>query len=102
MELTGKSVVVTGGAQGIGRALAERFAAAGARGVVVADLDAAWAERVAERIGGIGVGCDVGDPGAVAALVRTAEDAYGSIDVFCSNAGYTDPAPGDLTQPIEA
>jgi NAD(P)-dependent dehydrogenase (short-subunit alcohol dehydrogenase family) len=101
MKVAGKSVVVTGGAQGIGRALAERFAADGARGVVVADLDGEWAARVAERIGGVAVACDVGDPEAMASLVRTAEDAYGPIDVFCSNAGYTDPAPGNLGQPIE-
>jgi NAD(P)-dependent dehydrogenase (short-subunit alcohol dehydrogenase family) len=101
MNLSGKSVVVTGGAQGIGRALAERFATEGARGIVVADLNAGWAAKVAERVGGIGVSCDVGDPAAIAALVRTAQDAYGPIDVFCSNAGYTDPVPGDLAQPID-
>jgi NAD(P)-dependent dehydrogenase (short-subunit alcohol dehydrogenase family) len=101
VQIAGKSVVVTGGAQGIGRALVERFAAEGARGIVVADLDARWAARVAERVGGVGVACDVGDPDSVAALVRTAEDAYGPIDVFCSNAGYTDPAPGNLGQPVE-
>jgi NAD(P)-dependent dehydrogenase (short-subunit alcohol dehydrogenase family) len=101
MQLAGKSVVVTGGAQGIGRALAERFAAEGARGVVVADLNAEWAARVADRIDGIGVACDVGDPDSMAALVRCAEDAYGPIDVFCSNAGYSDPAPGDLAQPLD-
>ena len=101
MNLAGKSVVVTGGAQGIGRALAERFAAKGARGVVVADLNGEWAARVAERVDGIGVSCDVGDPAAIAALVQTAQDAYGPIDVFCSNAGYTDPVPGDLAQPVD-
>jgi len=101
MNIAGKSVVVTGGAQGIGRALVERFAAEGARGVVVADLNAEWAAKVAERVGGVGVSCDVGDPDAIAALVRTAHDAYGPIDVFCSNAGYTDPVPGDLGQPID-
>jgi NAD(P)-dependent dehydrogenase (short-subunit alcohol dehydrogenase family) len=102
MKVQGKSVVVTGGAQGIGRALVERFTAAGARGVVVADLNGEWAHKVAERVGGIGVVCDVGDPGSIAALVRTAEDAYGSVDVFCSNAGYTDSVPGELDQSIEA
>jgi NAD(P)-dependent dehydrogenase (short-subunit alcohol dehydrogenase family) len=101
MNLAGKSLVVTGGAQGIGRALVERFAAEGARGVVVADLNAEWAAKVAERVGGVGVACDVGDPEAIAALVRTAQDAYGPIDVFCSNAGYTDPVPGNLAQPID-
>jgi NAD(P)-dependent dehydrogenase (short-subunit alcohol dehydrogenase family) len=102
MKLAGKSVVVTGGASGIGRALAERFAAEGAHGVVVADINAEWAQKVAGRIGGLGVGCDVADPDAVAALVATAQDAFGPVDVFCSNAGFTDPAPGDLSQPPAA
>jgi NAD(P)-dependent dehydrogenase (short-subunit alcohol dehydrogenase family) len=102
MKAAGKCVVVTGGASGIGRALAERFAAEGARGVVVADLNAEWAHRVAERIGGLGVGCDVSDPDAVGALVDAARAAYGPVDIFCSNAGYSDQAPGDLSQPVEA
>ena len=101
MKVAGKSVIVTGGASGIGRALAERFAAEGARGVVVADIDAEWAHKVAVRIGGVGVGCDVGDPDAIESLVRTAEDAFGPVDIFCSNAGFTDPAPGDISQPVD-
>ena len=102
MKAAGKSVVVTGGASGIGRALAERFAAEGARGVVVADINAEWAQKVAERIGGLGVGCDVGDPDAISALVEAARDFCGPVDIFCSNAGYSDPAPGDLSQPVDA
>jgi NAD(P)-dependent dehydrogenase (short-subunit alcohol dehydrogenase family) len=97
----GQHVVVTGGGNGIGRALAGQFAAAGAR-VVVADREAAWAASAAAHVGGLAVGCDVGDPDAVARLVDTAVEAYGPIDVFCSNAGYTDPAPGDLAQDIDA
>jgi NAD(P)-dependent dehydrogenase (short-subunit alcohol dehydrogenase family) len=87
---------VTGGASGIGRALARRFAAEGARGVVVADIDAGLAHKVAERIGeqALGVGCDVSDPDAIGRLVDVTQDSFGPIDVFCSNAGFTDPAPG--------
>ena len=107
MKVAGKSVVVTGGANGIGRALAERFAAEGARGVVVADINAEWARKVADRIGGpgtgsLGMGCDVADPDAIAGLVRAAEEAFGPVDIFCSNAGFSDPAPGDLSQPADA
>ena len=88
--------MVTGGASGIGRALAERFAAEGARGVIVADINAEWARKVADRVGGLGVGCDVADPDAIAGLVGAAEEAFGPVDIFCSNAGFSDPAPGDL------
>jgi NAD(P)-dependent dehydrogenase (short-subunit alcohol dehydrogenase family) len=104
LKAAGKCVVVTGGASGIGRALAERFAAEGARGVVVADINAEWAKKVAERIGarGLGVGCDVSDPDAMNRLVSTAQGSFGPIDIFCSNAGFTDPAPGDLGQPVSA
>ena len=102
MKVAGKVAVVTGGASGIGRALAERFAAEGARGVVVADINAEWAQKVADRAGGLGVGCDVSDPAAIRGLVSAAEGAFGRVDVFCSNAGFTDPAPGDLSQPDEA
>jgi NAD(P)-dependent dehydrogenase (short-subunit alcohol dehydrogenase family) len=87
MQLEGKHVVVTGGASGIGRALARRFAAEGARGVVVADLDASGCNAVAKEIGGLGVATDVADAAAVKALVAQAEDAHGPIDLFCANAG---------------
>ena len=97
MQLAGTVVVVTGGASGIGRSLAEAFAARGAAGVVVADTNIEWAQRVAERIGGLAVACDVGDPEQITALVAQAEAAFGPVDVFCSNAGYSDPAPGALS-----
>lgn len=89
MELRGKVVVVTGGGNGIGRALCERFADEGARGVVVADVDVAAAECVAKEISGIAVACDVAREPDVQSLVKQTEAAYGAIDLFCSNAGIT-------------
>ena len=87
MDLKGKIAVVTGAASGIGRATALRFAAEGAAGVVVADLDEAKLAPVANEIGGLAVRCDVGREADVRALVDAAEKHYGRVDVFFSNAG---------------
>ena len=87
MRLNDKVVVVTGGASGIGRALCRRFAAEGARGVVVADLNADAAKAVADEIGGTAVSTDVAVEADVEALVEKAIGTYGPIDLFCSNAG---------------
>ena len=91
MRVEGKVVVVTGGAAGIGEAMCRRFVGEGARAVVVADLDAAGAERVAAEIGGTPVTCDVGREADLLRLVDEAERRHGPIDLFCSNAGV---APG--------
>jgi NAD(P)-dependent dehydrogenase (short-subunit alcohol dehydrogenase family) len=87
MDLAGRVAVVTGGAGGIGRALCRRFAAEGARGVVVADIDADGAVAVAGELKGLAVATDVSVEADVQHLVEAALDAYGSIDLFCSNAG---------------
>src|SRR5438552_15156939 len=92
MELTGKVGVVTGGASGIGRALARRFAREGAKGLAVADIDADGARAVADQITadggeGIAVGCDVSDPRQVEDLIAEAERVFGPVDLFCANAG---------------
>ncbi|HVG21185.1 MAG TPA: SDR family oxidoreductase [Blastocatellia bacterium] len=87
MELRNKVAVVTGGANGIGRALCRRFAAEGARGVVVADLDWDGAARVAEEVGGLAVATDVSVEADIIRLVDAATKRYGPIDLFCSNAG---------------
>jgi NAD(P)-dependent dehydrogenase (short-subunit alcohol dehydrogenase family) len=87
MQLRDSVVVVTGGASGIGRALCRRFAAEGARGVVVADIDAVGARAVAGEIGGLAATADVASRTEVDRLVAQATDAYGPIDLFCSNAG---------------
>lgn len=86
MDVAGKVIVVTGGASGIGRALCERFAREGGK-VVVADLDGEGARQVADGIGGVPVRTDVASESDIVALVETAKDRFGPIDLFCSNAG---------------
>jgi 3alpha(or 20beta)-hydroxysteroid dehydrogenase len=86
-ELNGKTAVVTGAASGIGRAVAERFAAAGAQ-VMCGDL--ADATGLAGAIGGAYLRCDVSDEQSVAALMKaTAELGGGRIDIVVNNAGIT-------------
>ena len=83
MKLTGKIAVVTGAAQGIGAALAARFAQEGAKAVVAADIKA-----------GPGIApCDVSREVDIVRLIDDTEDKFGPIDLFCSNAGIavTDP-----------
>ncbi len=87
MEIQGKVVVVTGGANGIGRALCLRFAREGARAVIVADIDAQGISRVADEINGVASRCDVSHESEVQALVAMATEKFGQIDLFCSNAG---------------
>jgi NAD(P)-dependent dehydrogenase (short-subunit alcohol dehydrogenase family) len=91
MELRDQVVVVTGGASGIGRALALQSAAEGAEGVVVADLDITGATAVAREIGpgAVAVACDVADPDHAEALIAVAADAFGGrlVDVYFANAG---------------
>jgi NAD(P)-dependent dehydrogenase (short-subunit alcohol dehydrogenase family) len=99
--VSGAGAVVTGGGGGIGRAMARRLAADGAR-VVVNDLDPAAAEAVAAEIGGLAVAGDAGSEQGVAALVQAAAGFLGEIDIYCSNAGTgggTGPeAPDELWQ----
>ena len=95
MDIQGKVVVVTGGASGIGRALCLAFAQAGARAVVVADLDAAGAAAVAAQVGGLAVPTNVALQAEVQALVDTTTARYGQVDIFCSNAGIISRADAD-------
>jgi NAD(P)-dependent dehydrogenase (short-subunit alcohol dehydrogenase family) len=87
MKVNGKVCVVTGAAGGIGEAIARRYAAEGAKGVVVADRPSDNLQRVAKEIGGLAVACDVAVEGDIKKLVGEAERAYGPVDVFFSNAG---------------
>jgi len=92
MELNDRVVVITGGGSGIGEALAHAAHAAGARHVVVADLNGAEAQRVAGEIGGTGAEIDVRDETAIQRLVDDTQSAHGPIDLFVSNAGYVTSA----------
>ena len=87
MKTAGKVCVVTGGASGIGKALATRFIAEGATAVVIADLNADMVSAVGAEIGAQAHALDVRDESAIAALVASAEAEHGQIDLFCSNAG---------------
>src|SRR5262249_52668913 len=87
MQVKGKVCVVTGAASGIGEAVARAFAAAGAKGVVVADLSADKLAKVAADINGLAVPTDVSKEADIKALIAAAEAKYGPIDVFYSNAG---------------
>ncbi|QQS13409.1 MAG: SDR family oxidoreductase [Rhodospirillales bacterium] len=87
MKVKDKVCVVTGAAGGIGEAVARRYAADGARGVVVADMSVDRAAAVARDIGGLAVACDVAKEADVQALIAKAEAKFGPVDVFFSNAG---------------
>src|SRR5262249_5539967 len=84
-----------GGANGIGRALCKRFAEEGARAVVVADLDFDRANLLAKEINGLAVTTDVSSESDIINLVNRTIEAYGAIDLFCSNAGIGTPGGAD-------
>ena len=101
-RLDGKVAVITGGASGIGRAAARRFAAEGAK-VVVADLDETGGAAVAAEISGRFVRADVTDPAQVAAMYDQAIETFGGLDVCFNNAGISPPDDASvLTTDLEA
>jgi NAD(P)-dependent dehydrogenase (short-subunit alcohol dehydrogenase family) len=86
MKLADRIAIVTGGARGIGEAIATRFAAEGATPVIL-DLDAAAAAETAARLGGTGHSCDVSRRASVEAAVAEVLAAHGRIDILVNNAG---------------
>ncbi len=90
--LSGRTAVVTGGAQGLGFAIAERFIAEGAR-IVLGDVNLEATEAAAKQLGGnevaLAVRCDVTQADEVEALIRTAVERFGGLDIMVNNAGIT-------------
>lgn len=92
MDIRDRIIVVTGAAGGIGRALAHRFAEAGARHIVCVDIDGEGAEATAKEVGGTGCGVtgrrvDVSSESDIVSLIEDVEGQVGPIDLFCCNAG---------------
>jgi NAD(P)-dependent dehydrogenase (short-subunit alcohol dehydrogenase family) len=95
MQVKDKVVIVTGGASGIGKALCERFAAEGARAVVVSDVQGEGAEQVAvaiaDRTASLAMTTDVSREEQVSDLVESTLERFGQVDLMCSNAGIFTP-----------
>jgi len=91
IDLSGRSALVTGSTRGIGRAIAEMLALAGAK-VAIVGRDLSRAEEVAAQLPGgaaKGFACDVADIPSVAKLVEDVEKAFGGVDILVNNAGLT-------------
>ena len=97
-NLSGRVAVVTGGASGIGRGMAEAFIAEGMK-VVIADIERSALDATTEQLNTqgaevVGVECDVSKPESVDALAKAALDAFGAVHVLCNNAGVAGGGPG--------
>jgi 3-oxoacyl-[acyl-carrier protein] reductase len=90
LDLNGRVAVITGGARGIGLAIAERCVTSGAR-VVIWDVDLDEAKRVAERLNGFAARVDVTEYDTIEAAAAEAERALGPVDILVNNAGITGP-----------
>jgi NAD(P)-dependent dehydrogenase (short-subunit alcohol dehydrogenase family) len=99
VELLGKVIVITGGAHGIGAAMARRFAREEPAGIVIGDLDGEAAAAVGAEVGGLGMRADVSTETGTRALIEAAREAYGPVDVFCANAGIAFEGDVDLPDP---
>jgi 3-oxoacyl-[acyl-carrier protein] reductase len=95
MRLQGKTAIVTGAASGFGAGIARKFAAEGAR-VMIADINAEAAAKVAAELGGIAQQVDVADNSSVQAMAQAALAQFGHVDILINNAGIT-----HLPKPME-
>ena len=103
MDIRNKVAIVTGGASGIGTGIAKRFAAEGARGIVVADINLERAQGVAREIGdtAMAVRCDVSQEADIQALVAATRERFGQVDIYISNAGILGRVGGfELEDPL--
>ena len=97
-RLAGKRAVITGAAQGIGKAIAERFAAEGAS-LLLADIDAGRIEALASALGQQAIVADVSQKSEVEAIVARAAELWGGLEILVNNAGITHAAElDDLTE----
>jgi len=91
MLVKGKTIVVTGAAQGIGAGLCKKFREEGAANIVMVDINEKSLDEKASQVEGISMRCDVSSKREVLNLVQTIERDIGEIDLFCSNAGIMIP-----------
>lgn len=87
MKIAGKTVVVTGGASGIGKGLVNRFKAEGAANIVIADIHEEDLNAFAAEVNATPFLCDVSKEEDVKNLVKMTEEKFGQINLFCGNAG---------------
>src|SRR5688572_7585093 len=93
-KLDGRVAIVTGGAQGIGRAIVDKLTAEGAT-VVIGDVAAAEAEAAAEAVGGRAIATDIAEPEQVRNLVETTVRDFGKLDILVNNAAIVPFTPWD-------